>query len=57
VRERAREAGEFHVLKLNLGGVEDHAMVEAIRDVTDRPIRGDANEGYPNRETALREIE
>ncbi len=32
-------------------------MVEAIREVTDVPIRGDANEGYPDRETALKEIE
>lgn len=57
VRARAREASEFHVLKLKLGGAQDHAMVNAIRDVTDRPIRGDANEGFPDRETALREIE
>lgn len=56
VRERAREASGFHLLKLKLGGDRDRAMVEAIRDVTDVPIRGDANEGYPDRETALREI-
>lgn len=57
VRERVREASGFHVLKLKLGGDHDHAMVDAIRDVTDVPIRGDANEGFPDRETALREIE
>ncbi len=57
VRERAREASDFMVLKLKLGGDEDRAMVGAIREVTDALIRGDANEGYPDRETALREIE
>jgi L-alanine-DL-glutamate epimerase-like enolase superfamily enzyme len=57
VRQRAREASDFHILKLKLGGAEDHAMVKAIREVTDRPIRGDANEGFPDRETALRQIE
>ena len=57
VRERAREASGYRILKIKLGGVDDRAMVEAIREVTDRPIRGDANEGYPDRETALREIE
>ncbi len=57
VRERAREARGFHLLKLKLGGEHDRAMVEAIREVTDVPIRGDANEGYPDRETAIREIE
>ncbi len=57
VRERAKEAGNFLVLKLKLGSKWDHAMVSAIRDVTDTLIRGDANEGYLDRETALREIE
>jgi L-alanine-DL-glutamate epimerase-like enolase superfamily enzyme len=57
VRERAKEARNFRVLKLKLGGKWDHAMVSAVRDVTDTLIRGDANEGYSNRETALREIE
>lgn len=57
VRQRAREASDFMVLKLKLGGKEDRAMVKAVRDVTDVVIRGDANEGYPDRETALREID
>jgi L-alanine-DL-glutamate epimerase-like enolase superfamily enzyme len=57
VRERAREACGFHVLKLKVGVEQDRAMIGAIRDVTDVKIRADANEGYPDRETALREIE
>lgn len=57
VRELAKEASGFRILKLKLGGADDRAMVEAIREVTDVPIRGDANEGYADPETALREIE
>ena len=57
VRERAKEASGFHILKLKFGGEHDRAMVDAVRDVTEVPIRGDANEGYPDRNTALREIE
>lgn len=57
VRERAREAAGFHVLKLKVGGREDRDMILAIRAVTDVPIRVDANEGYPDRETAMREID
>jgi len=57
VRKLAREARGFSILKLKLGGEQDRRMVEAIRSVTDVPIRGDANEGYADRETALREIE
>ncbi|MEZ5936429.1 MAG: dipeptide epimerase [Alphaproteobacteria bacterium] len=57
VQERAREARHFRILKIKLGGEQDRAMVDAIRAVTDVTIRGDANEGYASRETALREIE
>ena len=57
VRECAREARDFPFLKLKLGSDHDRDLIAAIRDVTDTPIRGDANEGYPDRETALREIE
>ncbi len=57
VRERAREACGFRVLKLKVGVEQDRAMLNAIRDVTGVTIRVDANEGYPDRETALREIE
>jgi L-alanine-DL-glutamate epimerase-like enolase superfamily enzyme len=57
VQARAREARDFKILKIKLGGAQDRAMVEAIRAVTDVPIRGDANEGYADRETALREID
>ena len=57
VRVLAKEANDFRILKIKLGGEDDRAMVEAIREVTEVPIRGDANEGYPDRETALHEIE
>ena len=57
VRKLAREARDFSILKIKLGGEQDRGMVRAIRDVTDVPIRGDANEGYADRETALREID
>ncbi|MGI9503463.1 MAG: dipeptide epimerase, partial [Geminicoccaceae bacterium] len=56
VRKLASEARDFSILKLKLGGEQDRSMVQAIRDVTDVPIRGDANEGFSDRETALREI-
>lgn len=54
---RAREARDFHFLKIKLGGADDRAMIRAIRNVTDRPLRVDANEGWHDREAALREIE
>ncbi len=46
VARKVREAGEFEVLKIKLGSEEDRAVLEAVRDETDRPVRVDANEGW-----------
>ncbi|HEX4954948.1 MAG TPA: dipeptide epimerase [Thermoanaerobaculia bacterium] len=46
VAEKVREAAEFEILKVKLGGPEDRALIEAVRSVTDRPLRVDANEGW-----------
>jgi L-alanine-DL-glutamate epimerase-like enolase superfamily enzyme len=46
VARKVREAGDFEVLKIKLGSDEDRAVLEAVRDETDRPVRVDANEGW-----------
>lgn len=46
VVEKVAEAGEFEILKIKLGSPDDRAIVEAVRQVTDRPLRVDANEGW-----------
>ncbi len=46
VAEKVREASGFEVLKVKLGSDDDRAMLEAVRDTTDRPLRVDANEGW-----------
>ena len=56
VARRVREAGDYEVLKIKLGGDEDRAVLEAVRDVTDRPVRVDANEGW-TLETAAARLE
>jgi L-alanine-DL-glutamate epimerase-like enolase superfamily enzyme len=53
VRQKTREAAEFKVLKIKLGRDTDRAMVEAIRSVTDKPLSGDANQGWTDRQQAL----
>jgi L-Ala-D/L-Glu epimerase len=45
-RDRARRASEFRALKIKVGGAEDLARLEAVRDETDVPLRVDANEGW-----------
>jgi len=56
VVEKVREASEFEILKIKLGGPDDRAMMEAIRDTTRQRLRVDANEGW-TLATALAEIE
>ncbi|MGQ9896855.1 MAG: dipeptide epimerase [Acidobacteriota bacterium] len=52
-RQKAAQANEYSVLKLKLGGDNDRALVTAVRDVTDRPLSVDANQGWRDRSAAL----
>jgi L-Ala-D/L-Glu epimerase len=45
-RDRARRARTFGALKVKVGGAEDLARLEAVRDESDAPLRVDANEGW-----------
>jgi L-alanine-DL-glutamate epimerase-like enolase superfamily enzyme len=44
-------------LKVKLGLDNDKEMIETIRSVTDKPIRCDVNQGWKNKEEALKMIE
>jgi L-alanine-DL-glutamate epimerase-like enolase superfamily enzyme len=59
VRQKTREASSYKIIKVKLGrGADsDRMMIEAIRDVTEAPIFVDANQGWRDREEALRTIE
>lgn len=46
VATKVREAAGFAVLKVKLGGADDRAVLEAVRDCTRQPLRVDANEGW-----------
>jgi len=56
-RQKVREAEEFPVLKVKVGLDTDEATIEAVRSVTGKPLRVDANEGWRDKETAIRKIE
>jgi L-alanine-DL-glutamate epimerase-like enolase superfamily enzyme len=56
-RQKVREAAEFPVLKVKVGLETDEATIDAVRSVTGKPLRVDANEGWKDRETALRKVE
>jgi L-alanine-DL-glutamate epimerase-like enolase superfamily enzyme len=55
-RQKTREAEEFPVLKVKVGLKTDEATIEAVRSVTNKPIRVDANEGWTDKEEAIRKI-
>jgi L-alanine-DL-glutamate epimerase-like enolase superfamily enzyme len=55
-RQKVREAEAFPVLKIKVGLQTDEPTIEAVRSVTKKPLRVDANEGWKNKEEAVRKI-
>lgn len=55
-RQKTREAEDFPVLKVKVGLQTDEATIEAVRSVTNKPLRVDANEGWTDKEEAIRKI-
>lgn len=54
--QKTREAAAFPVLKIKVGLDTDEATIAAVRSVTRKPIRVDANEGWSDKEEAIRKI-
>jgi len=57
MQQKTREAGPYQIIKVKLGRSDDEEIIKTIRAVTDKPIRVDANEGWPDKETAIKKIE
>jgi L-alanine-DL-glutamate epimerase-like enolase superfamily enzyme len=55
-KQKTREADDFPILKIKVGLATDEATIEAVRGVTKKPLRVDANEGWKNKEEAVRKI-
>src|SRR5581483_11813435 len=55
-RQKTLEAKDFPVLKVKVGLKTDEETIEAVRSVTKKPIRVDANEGWTDKEEAIRKI-
>lgn len=56
MQRTAQQAKDFQVLKIKVGLKDDKKIIEGIREVTDRPLRVDANEGWKTKEEALEMI-
>jgi L-Ala-D/L-Glu epimerase len=57
VAAKVREADDYHVLKVKVGTPDDRAIIGAVRSVTRKPIRVDANEAWKDPAEALAHIE
>jgi L-Ala-D/L-Glu epimerase len=55
-RQKVKEAAAYPVLKIKVGLDKDEETIEAVRAVTNKPLRVDANEGFKSKEDALRKI-
>ena len=56
MQQKLREAPEFGVYKIKVGTPADRKIIEGIREVTDKPLLTDANEGWKTKEEALEMI-
>ncbi len=54
--QKVREASNYTVLKIKVGLPNDEEIIKAVRSVTDKPLRVDANEGWKSKEDALEKI-
>lgn len=53
LRQKVTEAADFKVLKIKLGSDDDKSIIQTIRDMTDKPLYVDANQGWKDPHFAL----
>ncbi len=53
IRQKVKEAGDFKVIKVKLGRDNDRELIQTIRQVTDKPLYVDANQGWTDKEKTL----
>jgi len=56
IRQKVKEAADFPVLKIKVGLENDEEVIDAVRSVTKKPLRVDANEGFKSKEDAVARI-
>jgi len=56
MQQKIREAEEYPILKIKVGLDNDEEIMKAVRAVTKKTLRVDANEGWKSKEVALERI-
>lgn len=54
--QKVKEAADYPVLKIKVGLPNDEEIIKAVRSITGKPLRVDANEGWKSKEEALERI-
>lgn len=54
IRRKVREAAAYPILKIKVGTPDDRAVLQAVREETDKKIRVDANAGWTLKEALQR---
>ncbi len=57
IKEKVRRARDFPILKIKAGLDNDEEVITAVRNVTDKPICIDANEGWRDKQEALEKMQ
>jgi L-Ala-D/L-Glu epimerase / N-acetyl-D-glutamate racemase len=57
MQKKVEEFSHMPIFKIKLGTDKDREIISGIRQVTNKPIRVDANEGWKKKEKALADIE
>ncbi len=53
LRQKTQEAANYKILKVKLGSNHDREIIKTIRQMTDKPLRVDANQGWKDKHEAL----
>jgi L-alanine-DL-glutamate epimerase-like enolase superfamily enzyme len=56
IRQKIKEAEPYKILKIKVGRDNDEEIMDVVRSATDKTVRVDANEGWKDKETALKKI-
>lgn len=57
IRQKVKEANEYEILKIKLGADNDEELIKTIRDISEKPLTVDANQGWDDKYKALDFIE
>jgi L-alanine-DL-glutamate epimerase-like enolase superfamily enzyme len=57
LKQKVKEASDYKMFKVKLNGEDDQLIINTIRSVTNKPIAVDVNQGWKNKEEAIKKIE